>query len=175
MILPVFTDASSAILLEKADLFTAFSKAFRIIFTASVFSEITRSGYPGAAIFSNSFENRRFDVAPFAETKFIEGRPQKNEMDQGERDTIALYIENRKGFILTDDGRAALWCRDHDLPFINALLVPKLLYYAGLMNEKEYLSKMDFLCQTGRYSKKIKETAFSFNEKDLSFFIPEKK
>jgi len=29
----------------------------------------------------------------------------------------------------------------HQLPFINALLVPKLFWYAGLMTKKECLNK----------------------------------
>ena len=175
MTMPVFTDASSAIILEKAGLFTIFSEAFRIVFSASVFKEITRSGYPGAAFFLNSSENKVLDADLFNETKSVKGCPQKNEMGQGERDTIRLFLETKQGFILTDDGRAAKWSKDHALPFINALLVPKILQYAGLMSEEDCLKKMDLLCRTGRYSKKIKALAFSFEKKDLAFFIPEKK
>jgi predicted nucleic acid-binding protein len=175
MTLPVFTDASSAILLEKAGLFAAFSKAFRIVFSDSVFNEITRSGYPGAAFFLTAFQNRMFEVSLFTETSLVKDCPPKKEMDQGERDTLCLFLKNKQGFILTDDGRAAAWCRDHDLPLINSLLVPKIFWYAGLMNEEDYLNKMEFLCHTGRYSQKIKDLAFSFEKKELTFFIPEKK
>ncbi len=171
---PVFTDASSAILLEKTGVFDAFSKTFRIIFSASVFTEITRPGYPGADFFMVAFDNNVFDVVSYSETILFPCCPGKQEMDLGERETLCLFLEKKQGYLLIDDGRAARWCRDKGLPFINALLVPKILWYTGLMGQEDCLSKMEFLCRTGRYSQKIKDLAFSFEEKDLSFFILEK-
>jgi len=173
MVGPVFTDASSAILLEKAGLFTTLSKAFSIIFPASVFNEITRPGYPGSAFFTKALENRMVDVVFGFEKNLFSGYPRKNEMDAGEWDAICLFLEQKQGFILTDDGRAAAWCRDHDLPFINALLVPKILGLAGWIAREDSMDKMELLCRMGRYSQKIKDLAFSFTKKDLAFFIPE--
>jgi predicted nucleic acid-binding protein len=172
---PVFTDASSAILLEKADLFTTVSKAFRILFPASVFKEITRPGYPGSAFFTKTLENGMVDVVFGSEKNLFSGYPRKNEMDAGERDAVCLFLEQKQGFILIDDGRAAAWCRDHDLPFINALLVPKILGVAGWITREDGMERMEFLCRTGRYSQKIKDLAFSFTKKDLTLFMPEKK
>jgi predicted nucleic acid-binding protein len=172
---PVFTDASSAILLEKAGLFTTVSKAFRIVFPVSVFNEITRPGYPGSAFFTKALENGLVDVVFGSEKNRVSGYPRKNEMDAGERDAIRLFLERKQGFILTDDGRAAAWCRDHDLPFINALLVPKILGIAGWIPREDSMDKMVLLCRMGRYSQKIKDLAFSFTKKDLTLFMPEKK
>ena len=173
--MPVFTDASSAILLEKAGLFTALSRAFRLVLAASVFHEITRPGYPGAAFFMKALDDNLFDVIFVPGKNFFTGYPQKNEMGAGERDTLCLFLTKRQGFILTDDGRAAVWCRNHDLPFINALLVPKIFWTAGLMTREDCMDKMEFLCRIGRYSQKIKDLAFSFTKKDLTLFMPEKK
>lgn len=121
-----------------------------------------------------ALDDKIVDVV-FAPEKIFAGRPQKNEMDAGERDTLCLFLDRKQGFILTDDGRAAAWCRDHDLPFINALLVPKILGFAGWIPLEDGMDRMELLCRMGRYSQKIKDLAFSFTQQDLALFIPENK
>ena len=44
-------DASSAIILFKAGLFGRLAQTYRLLMTASVLSEVTRSGYPGSEFF----------------------------------------------------------------------------------------------------------------------------
>jgi hypothetical protein len=95
---PVFTDASSAILLEKAGLFTTVSKAFRIVFPVSVFNEITRPGYPGAVFFTKALENGLVDVIFRSEKNPFCGYPRKNEMDAGERDAICLFLYKKGSY-----------------------------------------------------------------------------
>ncbi len=178
---PVFIDASSAILLEKSELFHCISNIFQLFMAPSVFTEITASDHKGALLFKTFFDQGAFKVTTLScETNDPDLCCPKN-FGQGEKDTIRLYHgtkletrpETQKGFILIDDGPAAKWCASQNIPFINALLVPKVLLYANLITTDDCMGKMDLLCRIGRYSNKIKEIAFAFTHKDLSFFLPE--
>lgn len=169
---PVYTDASSAILLEKTNLFQPVSNAFHLVMATSVFSEITRPGYPGAESFKAAEKKDRFTLQSPQKHTGSNGLLTPAMLGKGERDTLDLFLENNRGFILTDDGQAARWCDRHDLPFINALLVPKIFWYAGLMTEKQGLNKMKHLCTIGRYAEKIKAFAFACTSDDLRQFFP---
>lgn len=175
MALPVFTDASSAILLQKAGLFDLFSKAFRVVFAQSVFQEITRAGYFGADFFLTVSARGQVSVAALSETSRPEENQQKRAMGHGEWDTLCLFMKNKTGFVLMDDKKGARWCMGHGLPFINALLVPKILCYTGLMDEAACKHSMEYLCKTGRYGQNIIAIAYGLSKNDLLTFIPEKK
>ena len=168
----VFTDASSAILLEKTKLFKPLLRAFKLVLATSVFYEITKPGYPGASTFTAACGQDQFVVRHPLENQPFNADIDKARLDRGERDTICLFLEKKEGFILIDDGKAARWCDKNHLPFINALLVPKIFWYAGLITKKECINKMNALCNIGRYSEKIKKVAFNSTLKNLSFFVP---
>lgn len=171
---PVFTDASSAILLEKAGLFASFSTVFHLVLTESVFKEITRPGYPGAEVFAKSRKKGQVTLQSPIGTDHLEIFPEKGTLDRGEQDTICLFLEKRQGFILIDDGKAAKWCMKNHLPFINALLVPKIFWYADLVTENECMEQMATLFRIGRYSKQVKAFALDCKKTSLSPFMPEK-
>lgn len=194
----VFIDASSAILLYKADLFDDLLNVWQIVMAGSVFREITETGYPGAAYFKSLVRKRRNKS-----TAFVIREPSHTDhplfalksfqaMDKGEKETLQLFchltgselpdpgteIFGLKGpvkktgpFILVDDGRAARFCHARQLPFINALLIPKIFWYSGFMEQKKFLKKTACLCALGRYSKKIVEMAGQFTREELTYFI----
>lgn len=178
----VFIDASSAILLFKSDLFAPLLNAWQLIMSPEVFREITKTGYPGAAYFKTLQKKTPDSAAPII---FREPGPvdhplfaQKNflAMDKGEKETIQIFFDSNSfkktgAFILVDDGRAARFCHTQQFPFINALLVPKLFWYSGFMNQQQYLKKTAQLCELGRYSKTIMEMAGQFSRKELTYFI----
>jgi len=182
----VFVDASSAILLYKAGLFSDLVNLFQVVMAPAVFREITKKGYPGAAYFKSYFNSARillqepipFDHPLFALKNFIS-------MDQGEKETIQIFCNltrfglpgknfpdpKTKDFILVDDGEAARFCQAQQIPFINSLLIPKIFWYSGVMDPNVYLEKTDRLCELGRYSQKIMERARQFSQADLSYFL----
>ena len=133
----IYTDASSAILLYKVALFTTISEMFDIVVSPAVLSEMTQPGYPGSQTFSAACRQGQFRVetGPFDEGATPEY------LHTGESQTIGLYLFNREGFILTDDGKAAQWCDSNDLPFINALLVPKILLYSKRLTVEACIEK----------------------------------
>ena len=168
---PVFTDASSAILLEKTGLFDRMIRHFDIVFSDSVFKELTIDRYPDAAIFNARVNQNEVQVKSVIHTEIHTLFPETAKLGSGEKDTLGLFCEHKNGFILVDDGKAARICNHYHFPFINALLVPKLFWYAGIMKEEDCQTKMKWLCEVGRYSDPIITIAQRLNQRDLSKFL----
>ncbi len=170
----VFADASSIILLEKAGLFDLVLSNYHLMIAPRVLKEITAANTPDADRFSLYVAQKSLHVVAPASLDGIKTFRDRGleKMDPGERDTICLYLENSRGFLLTDDGQAAKWCFSNDLPFINALLIPKIFWYADLINKDACEKAMAHLCTLGWYSDKIKAFAFDCTRKDLEKFGP---
>lgn len=156
-------DASSAIILFKADLFLRLTRTYHVMMTDSVLSEVTRRGYPGAEFFKNvgrcpavTIVSCNGEIAQRFTTD-----PRLHLLDLGERDTIGCLICQQADFIIIDDGRGNKFCRNNDLPFINALLFPKILLLTGRLFTAAYEEKTALIMQNGRYSQKIIESAGS--------------
>jgi len=126
-----------------------------------VFAELTRDGYPGADVFKGS-----------AITTFQVSVEKGSPLSKGERDTVAGYHQGIGDFVLTDDGAAARYCKANDIPFINALLVPKVLCLGGAIDETEQQKATILLLKLGRYSRKVIEYAEDCGWRELRFFIP---
>ncbi|MDD2390483.1 MAG: hypothetical protein PHP23_12225 [Desulfobacterales bacterium] len=171
----ILIDASSAILLYKSGLFDILTRTFCTRMTASVYEEVTHDGYPGAMAFKNLLNADRFTVTPSASGKPLcrDHLPAMNALDRGERDTIGEYI-HRGGadFIIIDDGKGAGYCRDNDIPYINALLFPKILFMSRELTEPECVSKMEEIMKIGRYSATVIAFAGHCTKSDLDFFRP---
>ncbi len=162
----VLIDASSAILLFKADLFLPCTRSFSLVMAEEVFKEVTVNGYPGAGFFK-TLKTKMKIQAPVRKAVMNIGK-----MDQGEQDTLVLYTSLESSFIIMDDGRGAKYCCSRGIPFINALLVPKIFWYSGCMDQKTYMKKTERLIELGRYSQKIINTAKTLSKTDLAGFVP---
>ncbi|MDD9302588.1 MAG: hypothetical protein HUK40_09690 [Desulfobacter sp.] len=174
MITPVFIDASSAILLFKADLFIPCTQAYHLIMARKVFQEVRIKGYPGAQFFGTMKTQNKVQVQTPGKMTFP--IPLKG---MGEQQTLALYHQQTGtpsgAFVIMDDGKGAKCCRHQNIPYINALLVPKILWYSRRMDEKMYLEKQTALIELGRYSQTIIEKAKALSHEDLAYFIPNEK
>jgi predicted nucleic acid-binding protein len=168
----VFADASSIILLEKAHLFTLMLSTYTLAVPPSVFKEITAVDTADAARFSLQVALKRLHVMALPASHCEVDTFGLDKLDPGERDTICLYLTKKQGFILTDDGQAARLCRNRNLPFINALLVPKVLMYAGLVDKHTCKKAMTHLCELGWYAEAVKAFAFDCTQKQLTPFLP---
>jgi hypothetical protein len=73
---------------------------------------------------------------------------------------------------MIDDAKGARFCLRRKVPFINALLVPKVFWFAGLLTKKDYIDKTAFVIEKGRYSKTVIEKATALSSSDLAMFIP---
>ncbi|MCG8530471.1 MAG: hypothetical protein MI749_07400 [Desulfovibrionales bacterium] len=162
----IYMDTSSAILLFHAKLLDPLSKGYRLIIPPSVFKEATKKAYPGATYFKNWKE---IDIIP-PRDEIMSG--DLLGMGAGERDCIRLLMESgHEAFLLVDDKKAAKFCRSQGLPFINALLVPKIFYYNGMLSLEMAREKEDELAHLGRYSRFVLDTAKTLNRADLIFFL----
>ncbi len=168
-------DASSAILLFKSGLYAELVKTYEVLMTESVYHELTIDRYPGADTFRGGKSAGEVKVlAGFGgEVAFQSQISPGNLLDRGEFDTICCFKAGKGDFILIDDGGAAKYCRDHGIPFINALLFVKLLYDSGLISASVYEQKFNTLLRLGRYSHEIIKFARQAETHLLAGFLPE--
>jgi hypothetical protein len=156
----VLVDSSSAILLYKAELFQKLTEIYGVMLAEAVWDELACDGYPGAEEFKES------DVMLFR--VFTDDTP----FGKGEAATIAGYLQGFGDFVLIDDGAAAKYCKEKGIPFINALLLPKILYLSGIVDGTEYRKMAEHLTSLGRYSRKVIEYAACCGRSELEFFFP---
>lgn len=168
---PVLIDTSSAILLFKAGLIDNFLYAYDVRITQAVFSELTQSGYEGEKQFRNYVETGVIrKIAPFTDNR--EPEPPFRSLDAGERETILAYLIGHGNFIVIDDKKAASYLRTEKIPYINALLVPRLLYDGQRISDAQYQTTKAFVKTHGRYAGWVIEYAENCPSKDLSHFLP---
>ena len=165
----ILVDASSAILLFKTKLFENLLQYYQVKVSASVFKEITKAGYPGADYFADCKEQGLLAVDQLDP---IEKKKDISFLDQGERETICLYLQGTAKFIITDDGPAARYCKSNRIPFINALLLPRILFANQIISENLYHKQMDSLISLGRYSEQVIDFAQNCSPRELNYFKP---
>jgi hypothetical protein len=166
-------DASSAILLYKSGLIDISCAMFQLLMTRSVFEEVTvpgqvgadgigdlAGGQPGIIVLDNPREN-------------VSNRPAADigRLHRGERDTLAHYLNGVARFVIIDDGKAVRVCRRHGIPHVNALLFPKLLYFAKRLPADQADGFFFRLCSLGRYSDKVIDWAKDCGAGQLDFFL----
>jgi len=168
-------DSSSAILLYKSGLFRTLIEAYQIVMTASVFGELTVAGYPGAQEFVEYGATNVVIIQSPATNRLPEGLSNDGlpSLDRGERDTIICYERAEPdSFIITDDGKAAQYCRRHGIPFINALLFARIAYLSGMLPESDYHDTYAELTAIGRYSEEIISYAQQCSRMEIAFSLP---
>lgn len=162
-------DASSAILLFKAGLFDRLIRTYAAVFPEAVRSELTAEGYPGATEFRRAFRHRR--VAERGVSDFSLP-PEAAALHAGEREAIGLFLSGVGDFLVLDDRRGALACRALSIPFINALLFPRILWLSGRMAESGFRRATARVAAAGRYGEEIRAKARTLGKRDLAVFLP---
>ena len=170
----ILLDASSAILLFKSDIFEQLTDVYQVAVAESVYKELTHDGYPGAEEFAKRLAEKRYSLAPGDRTPEMHGTPPLAVvgLHRGEMDTIRLYERGYADFVITDDGRGVGYCKRNEIPFINALLFPKVLVFSKRLSEDLCRRKMEFLIAAGRYSPEISGWAKNCLKESLDFFLP---
>ncbi len=165
---PVLIDASSAILLFKASIFEPVAAAYRLSAGGSVCRELTCDGYPGAETFRQAMEEGSLVCRPVATA----AASLPSALHAGERDTLTLLLGGEGDFVIVDDREAALFCRRRGLPYINALLCPRILALAGRIAPEEVGEYMSRLLRVGRYGGEIIAFARTCDDERLLSFLP---
>ena len=172
----ILIDASSAILLFKAGVLDHLLAAYRGVVALSVYRELTAGdAYPGAREIAALHQRGVLEVCtvpPAGEVMAKSDGVALATLGRGERDTLLYYLGGRGAFVVIDDGRGARCCRSGRIPFINALLVPRIFSLAGKMTEERCAAAFEVLVVTGRYSPGILAWARSAGRKELATFLP---
>jgi hypothetical protein len=170
----VLIDTSSAILLFKSSLFDHLVDMYDVLITQSVYDELTKDNYPGSEAFKNYCLDNKMIIQPPSEKEMAYLHPLKDtfSLDRGERETIYQYMRGIGNFIIIDDGRGARYCKDNSIPYINALLFPRILYLSRYISETDYCDKIKTLIGIGRYSRKVIDYALNCSKGELRFFLP---
>jgi predicted nucleic acid-binding protein len=171
----VLLDASSAILLFKADLLARLTQVYDVSQTHSVLHELTRKNYYGAEIFRQYAAEKKIRIIDVQNVSFpIQKAGQAPpSLGQGELDTIKCFWTDNHDFVIIDDGKAARYCRKNNIAFINALLFPRLLYFNRSISLARCTAVMNKLVRAGRYSDESIAWAQNCKRESLLFAIPE--
>ena len=163
-------DSSSAILLHKSGLLESLFFYYCTTCPSSVVEEITRNPeYPGAGAVEKYITGGLLLPYPSDSSDFPD---HQKSLGRGERDCISLFCRIRADFIICDDKKACIFCKRKKIPFINALLFPRILFLSHCFSDKQMREHQKELISQGRYSLKIIEFAEKASEDDLNFFLP---
>ena len=166
-------DTSSAILLYKTGWMAPLLKVYRIGAGPAVWQELTVAHYPGARAFTRWHRENRITIhRQPEESPGTAGGPYR--LGPGEEECIALYHQGAGAFIIVDDGPAAAFCRREKIPYVNALLIPRLLSPDGAADDPEVVAAMQKISAIGRYASWVRTYAFNCPSEDLAFFRPKK-
>jgi hypothetical protein len=166
----IIIDASSAILLVKTGLFRCLTDAYQVVMAEAVYGEVCRDGYPGARRFSDARVGGKILVLSARPETALPG--EEILTGSGERETIRLFSQGEGDFVIIDDRKGAGFCRNTGIPYINALLFPRILMLAGAMSESEFRKRTSQLLALGRYSKEIVAVAEGASRERLGRFLP---
>ena len=160
-------DASSAIILGKADLHLVVAEMYNLVMPESVYHEITDNTYPAAGKYRRLCREQKIIVS-YEKIN----QPVPAGLDRGECDVLKLYHAGHGDFVITDDGAAARYCRREKIPFINALLIPLILGFAKVMEEKRCRKAYEKILYLGRYSSRVISFADTCDREKVLQFLP---
>lgn len=163
----ILMDSSSAILLFKVALLNTLAENYRILISQTVFKEIT---IPGQSGYREFIDYRRKNIITVSDNNGSE--PVELPLRGGEMETILLYLNGVGDFIIIDDKKGVDYCKKNKIPFINALLVPKILYFSNSIEREHYIEKKQDVIQLGRYSSWVINFAESISLNELAPFMP---
>ena len=173
----ILIDSSSLMLTYSAGLLSDVIRWYEVLIPTSVYEEITVPDKPGAEYFQDLKKEGNLQILNSPAGLHLVKEEYKAEllkMGQGERDIMIHVLTGRGSFAVVDDLLAARFCVKCDIPFINALLLPKILHLAGVISLDEFRSSLSNLENRGRYSNGILARAKSFTAIDLEQFFPPK-
>lgn len=162
----IIADSSSMILLYKCGALDFMLNNSCCIIPESVRLELLATGRSGAEFFSSCISDGLFTVVNevFANTLEIK-------MGAGERDVISLFKSGIGEYVIIDDGKGAAYCRNTGIPYINALLAVKLLFFTGIISGEETGKMFSWLKENGRYSEAVIQWAEGADAEILSRFL----
>lgn len=169
----VLVDSSSIIILYKSGLLEKVISYYNIYITDSVFNELTESNNAGSIEVKQFKNEKSINIISLSLMRIPVEDEQKSltSLGRGEYDTIVAYLNGVGDFIILDDGKGAVYCKKNKIPFINALLVPRILLIASIISKEEFDIMTHKIVEFGRYSEKIIEFTRSCSNGRLKYFL----
>jgi hypothetical protein len=167
----ILIDASSAILLFKSGWMAPLMENYRVGTGPEAFREMTVADYPGASAFRQWQQEKRLVLHPQCPPEVSIGTNRPG-LDPGERECITLFLNGTGAFVVIDDGPGAAFCRREAIPYVNALLIPRLLSHASTTVREDVQTAMQRIYASGRYAPWVLEYALTCPPEDLAFFLP---
>lgn len=161
----IVLDASTAILLAKAELLDTFVEEaeLTVAMPRDVQEECRGRDSLDARLIARAIEEKRIAV------KAVERRAMQRLMGDfglGRGEAAAIALAAPKGALLaTDDRRAIHACKVLKIPFTTAISVLTRMREKGLVSRGEALEKLNRLARDGRYKKEIIAAARAEMEK----------
>lgn len=154
----IVLDASTAILLAKADLLESFAAAAGqdLVMPKEVEEECCGGKETwDAQVIRDMVGKKRITVRQLREQRVAAKLRADFALGRGEAAAIALALTQggKAVVVATDDRRAINACKLLKLPFTTALAVLVRMREKGLLNSEEALSKLEVLGQFGRYKR----------------------
>jgi len=170
----ILLDASSAILLAKIGFHETVAKEYSVMMPEYVFNEITGNRLPGSSEYEKLLQENLLTILPVPETPTSTAvQTSLHKLDTGEREILLLFFAGHGDYVVTDDGAAAKYCLNNNIPFVNSLLILRVLHHSGIVEESTYRAGFNSLLFIGRYSENIINFAQNCSDKELLFFLPE--
>ncbi|WP_163335902.1 hypothetical protein [Desulfopila sp. IMCC35008] len=171
-LIEVLVDSSSLILLYKAHLLPALCSHYRPVIASEVFREVTQNNKPGADECYRRIRDKEIIVLPHITKPLHPDLKAHTTMGAGELKTLHHALSGTASFIIIDDLQAIRYCIRKNIPFINALLVPRILALAGAVPYARSHHDFATLCKTGHYSSGIIKKANILGSEELRQFFP---
>ena len=144
----IIADASSIIYLEKIGLLETYSDFKNILIPEPIYNElITRNGstdYSQYLKIIGSIKTPIQDIDNSIALKYPDIT------------LIDYYNRLNSDGILTDDGKVCKYCRDNNIPYINAPMVILSLKLCNIIDLYVFYDKLDQVYKLGRYSKYVR-------------------
>ena len=144
---------------------------YRVGTGPAAFREMTVADYPGASAFRQWQQEERLVLHPRCPPAVSVGTD-RNDLDPGERECLTLFLNGTGTFVVIDDGAGAAFCRREAIPYVNALLIPRLLSPASATARAEAEAAMQQIFALGRYAPWVLEYALTCKPEALAFFLP---
>ena len=167
----VLIDTSSAILLFKSGWMPPLMEHYQVGTGPVVYQEMTVLHHPGATSFARWRKEHRL-VLHASNGAGIEPDDDLNRLHQGERECIRLLYEGAGAFIILDDGRGAAYCRRKAIPYVNALLIPRLLSTDLTGCNAAVAAAIHAIYAEGHYAPWVRDYALNCPAQEIAFFLP---
>lgn len=158
----IVLDASTAILLAKAELLDAFVEAVRqpVVMPKEVERECYgRRETLDPHLIARAITEKRIAVRVVRQQKQYEKLRCDFPLGRGEAEAVTLALASKGALVATDDRQAINACKLLKIPFITALTVLVRMREKGLLSTEEARNKLEMLARYGRYKQRTIDAA----------------